>query len=94
MKSKKEIQKDFGNQRVLDIEDSKLRLDKEILAKLGILRLHISIAMVLIRNQDLDKKVTYAEIQEMETLFGATLPTQTLDGNTVTQSMRNQKKRL
>jgi len=70
MKSPKEILKDFGDSKVLATEESNLEQEMDLHAKLGLLNLHRNIAMVLTRNLDLDKKVTCAETQVMETLSG------------------------
>jgi len=86
MKSSKEIQKAFGAPRVLDIEESKPKLDQEDHAKLGILNHHRNITMVPTRNQVLVKKLTTAETQVVVTPSGATLLIQRRDGNTVIPS--------
>jgi len=72
--------------KVLDTEESRTKLDQERHAKLGILNLHRNITMVLTRNLDLDKKVTYAEIQMVVTQSGVIPLIQKRDGSTVIQS--------
>jgi len=86
MRSKKESLKAFGDLKVSNTEENKLKLDQEELAKLGINNLHRNITMVLTRNQDLDKKVTYAEIQMVVTQSGVIPLIQKRDGSTVIQS--------
>jgi len=86
MKSQLDQQKAFGEQRVLDTEESKPKLDQEEHAKLGTNKLHTSIAMVSIRNQVLVKKLTTAETQVVVTPSGATPLIQRRDGNTVIPS--------
>jgi hypothetical protein len=86
MSSKKESLKAFGDLKVSNTEENKLKLDQEELAKLGINNLHRNITMVLTRNQDLDKKVTYAEIQMVVTQSGVIPLIQKRDGSTVIQS--------
>jgi len=91
MKSQLDQQKAFGEQRVLDTEESKPKLDQEEHAKLGTNKLHTSIAMVSIRNQALVKKLISAETQVVETQSGAIPLMQAKDGNIVIQSMKTTK---